>query len=150
KSNDGGQHDVQLYFGASTNLATNVPSQEVTAQQFTSGDLSLLKAGTVAQPMLQKKGDDLRIDWGYAFIATPLSAKSTQTVASTDASINSFLTNTPVKTVTGGKQLMLNTVFPAEKVGTDETEKLVLVGYDDLYAVQYFKTNLKAWWKLKD
>ena len=55
KSNDGAQHNVQLYFGASTDLAVNVPSQEVTAQQYISGDLSLLKAGTVEQHVLQKK-----------------------------------------------------------------------------------------------
>ncbi len=45
---------------------------------------------------------------------------------------------------------MLNTVFPLEKVGSEETEKMVMVGYDDLYAIQYFKQNLKGWWKLKE
>jgi len=35
------------------------------------------------------------------------------------------------------------------KVGTTAKEQLILVGYDDLYCVQYFKENLKAWWKEK-
>lgn len=149
KSIDGAQHDVQLYFGASTDLAVNVPAQTVTASQYTNGDLSLLKAGTIEQPILQKKGDNLRIDWGYAFVAAPLSSKPKQSISSVDDGLKNFVTNRISKNVATGKQLMLNTVFPAEKVGAKATEKLVMVGYDDLYAVQYFGDNLKSWWKLK-
>jgi len=151
KSNDAGQHDVQLYFGATTDLAVNVAAQPVTASQYTNGDLSLLKAGTVEQPVLQKKGDNLRIDWGYAFIAAPSSSKTKQSITSVDAGLKNFVSDAAsVKNVTTGKQLMLNTVFPSEKVGATATEKLIMVGYDDLYAIQYFQQNLKGWWKLKE
>jgi len=151
KSNDSAQHTAQLYFGASTDLAVNVPSQQVTASQYTNGDLSLLKAGTVAQPVLQKKGDNLRIDWGYVYVAAPLSSKSKQSITSIDAGLTEFVSNaSAVKNATTGKQLMLNTIFPSEKIGSDATEKFVMVGYDDLYAVQYFNQNLKSWWKLKE
>ncbi|MEO7802080.1 MAG: DUF5127 domain-containing protein, partial [Ginsengibacter sp.] len=64
-ANDGASHDVQLYFGASTDIAVNTPLQEVKAQQYAAKGLSILKAGTTEQAVLQKKGDDLRIDWGY-------------------------------------------------------------------------------------
>jgi len=151
KSNDGGEHKVQLYFGASTNLATNVPSQQVTARQYTSGNLSLLRAGTVEQSILKKRGDDLRIDWGYVYIAAPASQQVKQSITGMDASVKSFVSNIPVqKNIATGKELMLNTVFAPEKVGSTETEKLVMVGYDNLYEIQYFQQNLKPWWKLKD
>ncbi|MEP6685034.1 MAG: DUF4965 domain-containing protein [Parafilimonas sp.] len=150
KSNDDGQHNVQLYFGATTDLAVNVPSQTVTAQQYTNDNLSVLKAGTVEQPVLQKKGDNLRIDWGYVYIAAPSSAKTKQSITGIDDGLKNFVSNTSAKNLTTGKQLMLNTVFPLQKIGADETEQLIMVGYDDLYAVQYFHQNLKGWWKLKD
>ncbi len=151
KSNDGAQHNVQLYFGAATDLAVNVPSQTVTAQQYTNDNLSLLKAGTVEQPILQKKGDNLRIDWGYVYIAAPSSAKTKQSITTIDAGLKNFVTNaSSIKNIATGKQLMLNTVFPSEKIGAKETEQLVMVGYDDLYAIQYFNQNLKGWWKLKE
>jgi hypothetical protein len=150
KSNDGAAHKVQLYFGASTNLATNTGVQQVTTQQYTSGKLSLLKAGTVEQPMLKKKGDDLRIDWGYAYVGAPVADNAKQSVTSIEGIEKDFITNTSTaKNVNTGKQLMLNTIFPAEQITSSEKEHVLLVGYDDLFGLQYFKTNLKTWWKLK-
>ncbi len=84
---------MQLYLGTSTDLAVNVPSQQVTASQYTNGGLSLLKTGTVAQPVLQKKGDNLRIDWGYVYVAAPLSYKSKQNITSIDAGLKIFVSN---------------------------------------------------------
>ena len=44
-------------------------------------DVDYIKTGTVEQPILEKKGDNLRIDWGSLYIATPKSAKVTQNVS---------------------------------------------------------------------
>ncbi|HMH34921.1 MAG TPA: DUF4965 domain-containing protein [Puia sp.] len=149
KSNDASEHNVQIYFGASTNLAVNVPSQQVTAQQYHAGGLSLLKAGTIEQPVLKKKGDDLRIDWGYVYIAVPTGQKPVETISEPDAAIHSFVNNASVaKNKTTGQGLMLNVVFPVEKTGSREKEHLVMVGYDNLYEIQYFNQDLKGWWKL--
>ena len=121
KPTDGGHHDVKVSFGVSTDLAVNVPAQEVKTSQYVSGGLSLLKAGTVSQEILAKKGDDLRIDWGYVYVGVKNGPGVEQRV--------------------DGKILMT-------KLTMGEKERVVLVGYDDLYAIQYFKHNLKGWWKL--
>lgn len=144
KSNDGKEHDAQVYFGASTDLAVNVRAQEVKASNYTSGGLGILKAGTVEQPILKKKGDDVRIDWGYVYVAAPKSTNAFQSISTTQSPLTAF---TPNKAnVTGGKSLWLNTIIPFNKVN-DATEKVIMLGYDDIYAIQYFKQNLKAWWK---
>lgn len=149
KSNDKASHDVQLYFGASTNIAVNTPDQEVSAQQYTSGKLAILKAGTREQPMLQKKGDNVRIDWGYMYVAVPTSVKSIQYVSSATQAITPFVASSkPSSTGTKtGKSLVLSTVVPLGKVGAEAKEQVFLVGYDELYSVQYFNQNLKPWWK---
>ena len=64
-SNDGAAHDVELYVGASSDVAVNTPIQPIKASRYITKGLAILKAGSVDQPILQKKGDDLRIDWGY-------------------------------------------------------------------------------------
>ena len=145
KSNDGVQHQVRLYLGASTDIAANTATQQIKAQKYTANNLAILKAGTVEQPILKKKGDDLRIDWGYLYIATPSAANVKQSVSQTADMPKAF--QSAATNVSTGKHLMLNTVVNMGKTGSTEKEQLILIGYDDLYAVQYFSKNLKPWWK---
>jgi len=147
KSNDGKPHDVKVYFGASTTVSVNVPSQEVTTQKYATSYLSVLKAGTVEQPVLQKKGDDLRIDWGYMYVATPKPERSLQYITLAKEAEDSFLNNNSTSTSEKGRQLMLNTVIPFGVITKVPVEKFVEVGYDELYSVQYFHHNLMPWWK---
>ncbi len=147
KSNDNATHNAQLYIGASTDLAVNTPAQQVKAVQYTAGDLAVLKAGTVEQPVLGKKGDDVRIDWGYVYVAAPQSQNPVQSVASLQMGIDNVGSGkTGRKTETTGKQLMLNTVLPLGKISSSVQEAHVLVGYDEGYAVQYFGENLRPYW----
>ena len=151
QANDGATHDAQLYMGTSTSLAVNTPGQEITAKSFTTDKLAILQAGTTEQPVLQKKGDDLRIDWGYVYVAVPQAEKPLQSISASEAAIKNFAqNNTKASASQAGKNLMLNTVLPLGKVGQEMQSKFVMLGYDDLYAVQYFGQNLKPWWKQKE
>ncbi|HVI48604.1 MAG TPA: DUF4965 domain-containing protein [Chitinophaga sp.] len=145
-SNDHKAHDVQLYFGASSAICVNLPSQTVATQQYNTGALSLLKAGTVEQPVLRKRGDDLRIDWGYMYVATPLASKPEQYVAGPDVAVAHFTSGQPITGKTD-RDIVLSTIVSLGKVKSTPKEQLFLLGYDDLYAIQYFHTNVKAWWK---
>ena len=126
QSNDGVPHTAQLYFGVAGVLAANTPDQELVTSVGHTGKLLFLKAGTKTQPVLQKKGDDLRIDWGYVYVAAPKEKGVEQKVDSGS---------------------MLNTAYPAVTVGERPVEKLALVGYDELYSVEYFQTMVEPWWR---
>jgi len=147
KSNDNRQHQVNIFMSASTNIAVNKPSQEIITQKYSADDLSILKAGTAEQPVLQKKGDDLRIDWGYMYIAVPARYHAVQYITSGDDALNSFSSGKYRSAVKQGKQLALNTVIHFGMVGRSASEKFVEIGYDELYAIQFFNANLKPWWK---
>ncbi|HEY8931114.1 MAG TPA: DUF4965 domain-containing protein [Mucilaginibacter sp.] len=150
KANDGKSHNVKVYFGASTSVAVNQPGQVVTAQKYITKSLSILKAGTVAQPILQKKGDDLRIDWGYMYVAAPASEGAAQYITPQSDAVNSFIgQGVTTTTANKGRQLFLNTMLDFGNIAAAPKEKYVELGYDDIYSVQYFKQNLKPWWKLK-
>jgi hypothetical protein len=144
-------HAVNLTLEVSTNLAVNGNSQPVVARQYSSGKLGLLKAGTVEQPVLGKKGDDVRIDWGYVYVAAPLERGTEQKVVDlsgmADASVSADASG-----ATGAMSAdvsRLRTHMILGKVGAEGVERMVMIGYDEGEAIQYFQTNLKAWWALE-
>jgi hypothetical protein len=147
QSLDGMPHNTQLYFAASTELAVNTPVEKIKAEKYTSGNLSILKSGTVQQPILKTAGDDVRINWGYLYIAAGAEKGLVQGISPGEASIindgTKFLTVVPESS----KQLFLVTKFPPDKTGAKPVEHSLLIGYDDLYPIQYFHTDLKPWWK---
>ncbi len=65
------QHRVQCEFAASGELAVNTPDQEVNGSIDRYQDLVVAKIGSSEQPVLAKRGDDIRIDWGYLYVAVP-------------------------------------------------------------------------------
>lgn len=71
RSTDGRPHEVALYLEAGAELTVNTPDQQVVWSEEPVGDLVALRVGSQDQPVLAKRGDDLRIDWGYLFLAAP-------------------------------------------------------------------------------
>ncbi|RCH55182.1 glutaminase [Mucilaginibacter hurinus] len=146
KANDGKTHAVKVCLNASTDIAVNKPHQEVKATKYTTPTLSILKAGTVEQPILQKKGDDLRIDWGYMYIAAPKTANAAQYITAGQQAVAAFRNGSVQSTASAGRNLSLNTVIPFGRVGNVPIEKFLQIGYDDIYSIQYFGKNLRPWW----
>ncbi len=69
QATDGKVHEVTVHFDASGELTVNQPTQQIVWEDARIGDLSVMKIGSKDQPILAKKGDDLRIDWGQLYLA---------------------------------------------------------------------------------
>ncbi|MBP6827210.1 MAG: DUF4965 domain-containing protein, partial [Saprospiraceae bacterium] len=150
KPADGKKHDVQLFLGVSANLCVDETRQKVLGTQTASGGWKALKVGTEAQPVLKNKGDDVRIDWGYLYVATDQTAA--QGFSAPEDAIRDFAQNGAVLDVSTAdgraEAVFANTVFNLGKLAPGKpVEKVVVVAYDDVYSVQYFDQNLRAWWK---
>ncbi|UBM59061.1 DUF4965 domain-containing protein [Marinilongibacter aquaticus] len=133
KSNDGQTHKVQVRLKASSTIAANDPSQEMHAEQGQSQHLHYLKVGTKEQAVLGKKGDNVRIDWGYFYVATDKNAQANQHILSKG------------QKKSDGQNLILETRFPEENIRT-EKDHLFLLAYDDLFSIEYFGERLRPWW----
>lgn len=140
QSNDGKEHEAQVIVGVSTNVCVNKPGQEVKAEKLVTAEgLQVLKAGTTEQPVLQKRGDDLRIDWGYVYVAAPKgSAAGVSRLQSWQAAPGDAET---------GTNLVLRTSLPTLRTNSKPQEQFIMLGYDDLYSIQYFNQNLPPVWK---
>lgn len=148
--NDEGMHEVQIFFSASANVAVDNEDQLVTSGSSKSEILSIIKTGTTTQKILQKKGDDVRIDWGYFYLAAATDKSSSVKIDDAKNALQSFVTNKPSAKIESkpfeAKQLALTATFDFQ-VNVKPVEKRVLLGYDDLNSIQYFGQNLQGWWK---
>jgi hypothetical protein len=134
-----------VHLATSTDLAVNESAQRVKASTLLNNGLQIARAGTIEQPVLKKRGDDLRIDWGYLYMAVPQAAGTSQFISGKEDEL--FVKPTNAASSKEGASLMLNTVMEFNNPGKAGVSKYVMLAYDDIYAVQYFGTNLKSWWK---
>lgn len=144
-SNDRKTHSVNLMLIADEQIARNKPTQKVKTSFATVGSLHYSKSGTIEQPVLQKKGDDLRIDWGYLYLAADSDNTSFKEVKVDLARLSSLLDTASTQTSDGESTAVF---FNGSSIGLTPVTATVLVGYDDLYSLQYFQKNRKAWWAI--
>jgi hypothetical protein len=143
-SNDGTPHDVALYLEASPRWALNQPYQACESESFVDGDLVFVKSGSKGQSVLAKRGDDLRIDWGYFYMA----ADNASTVAGIGESSElreAFTSGATPATAKGENSAAKMSLTRALGSVANFTGR-VLIGYDDIWSIQYFDTNLRPWW----
>ncbi|RYG68799.1 DUF4965 domain-containing protein [bacterium] len=150
---DGKTHNTSVYFDASAALAVNTPAQKVISSRTKAGSLTALKMGTDSQPILAKRGDDLRIDWGYAYVTAPPSGAQFA-LGPNDVVENSFVNGSKLaKDVTGPAQAVSESDAVAAvslnfgKVGTRTVSRYAMIAYDDLYSIQFMGRNLRPYWR---
>jgi hypothetical protein len=147
RATDGQSHDVQINFSVSSDLAVNEASQPVQAEAYGYRSWSVARAGTVAQEVLKRKGDDVRIDWGHVYLAGRDRSIGISTSEQLFADLLKGGTVRQIGATLKGKSLVLNSALYDGKIGSSLVERTVLIGYNDSLSVQYFGTNLPAWWK---
>lgn len=152
RSQDGKAHSVQVFFSESGTIATNTIGQEVITKSAQTTSLTYQVLGTEAQPILARKGDNVRIDWGYAYLAAPLHPGNQTASGLTTALKQGFLSKgqLPASDSKAAPKAAVDMAMAAvlnfDKVNEPASQHLLL-GYDDLYSVQYFKQNLRPWWR---
>lgn len=143
---DSKKHHVQLFISAASDLAVNTPSQEVKVNAYNNENLSMLKVGTTSQQILATKGDDVRIDWGYFYLATQKNKNTTTYISSQKEALSTFVQHhkNSSQEITG-KKLALNITTDLGQIA-HKTTSLFLLGYDEIESVNYFDTALKPWY----
>ena len=158
KSRDAATHDVSIYLDADASIATNDPTEKVTWSRAEASGLHLLRIGTAQQPMLQKSGDFIRIDWGYFYFAVPDAADHSELTAGNRTYRHQFITtgHLPPDDDLGDPREpdshyqpapTLNMVLPLGKVGSTGVSRHILLAYDDRYSVEYLQQRLLPYWR---
>ncbi len=153
---DGKQHNVEVYFDASAAMAVNTTDQPVEWSRFRVPGLEAMRLGSQQQPVLEKDGDNLRIDWGYLYVAAGLDAHSSQAAAALTTSRTSFQsagklsdtddteTNKPANSRNGAG---LAIALPLGSVGAATVSRHILIAYDDLWSLTFLERRVRAYWR---
>ncbi len=153
KSNDGAEHDVQIYFEGTPKLAVDTGAPATVTETGSENGVDFVRTGTVEQNVLGRAGDNVRIDWGYFYIAVP-SGKGNLAIADYYAAKEEFKAEGKV-TSAGAKvetenflrdNLSLVYFNDLGKVGGKPASDYVMLAYDDIQSIQYFKQNLNPYW----
>lgn len=152
-STDGGSHEVAVYFETTPEWAVNELNQEVEVTTGKTGNVTFAKTGTTEQPVLQKKGDNVRIDWGYFYLAAEESKNRSIGIGDFATVKKSFVDNGTLNAADVKITAVMSNTMPVlaytenlEKVSAKPASGYVMLAYDDVESIQYFDQNLKAWW----
>ncbi len=148
-----GAHDVSLLIDVDPVIAVNTRDEEVTWGRSRIPGLTVLNVGSREQRVLNRPGDDLRIDWGYFHLAVPDSADA-QVAASSDA-MRSFAAtgalpasdDLDMPRMPRDHAAHLAVVFTLGKVSTAPVTRHVLLAYTEEYAIEYLGRKLRPYWQ---
>lgn len=146
-------HPVTLYFDCTGEWAVNKPEQAINESVSVQNGLLIGKAGTDEQKILSRSGDDLRIDWGYFYIAVP-TPNARQVIAPADESRDVFGQARKIEMFpltfprpARDRWPAITNVIELGTVGKNPVSRHALLAYDELYEVQLMGKNLRPYWK---
>lgn len=123
ESLDGREHDVRAELQVREDICLNKGGQSpVICEDVAIPGTSTMRVGNSVQNVLNRSGDDIRIDWGYFYL-------SVKGVASTSSFIERSRT-------------WIRSEFALEQ----NKSRLVLFAYDDIRSISYFGSQLSSLW----
>lgn len=149
---DGNPHAIKVYFDLSTELAVNDRGQEIQWQEVNAGPKGL-RVGSKEQPVLQKKGDDLRIDWGFAYCVAPATFPEQHRFTVRSVAQRAFTTEGALGAAADSlegrtaKTSALSFLIDLGKVSATPISRWLMLSYDDEVSIRYFRSNLRPYWR---
>jgi hypothetical protein len=151
-SMDGSGHHVTVLLDVDPVIAVNDSSEVVTTSRNQISSLDVLSVGSRDQSLLNRSGDNLRIDWGYFHLAVPKGEEYTTFLISHPAETFAELGHLPADDSMGmpkaaNRSPHLATILDFGSVGSHPVARHVLVSYTESYAIQYFERDLQPYWQ---
>ncbi len=155
RSLDGREHKVEIYYDNSAELVVNEPKQPVRWSRPKMSGLDVLRIGSDEQPVLKKKGDNLRIDWGHLYVAVPKSQTVTTVITDHDSSRKTFAQKGRLPSTDDARMPrpandhwpVTACAFDLGKVNAGQVRSWLMLAYDDEYSIEYLGQKLRPWWR---
>jgi hypothetical protein len=154
-SMDGKRHDLSIYFDAGSEIAVNTPDEPVVWGRYRVPDLEVLRVGSQQQPVLQKSGDNLRIDWGYLYVAAQASSGMKSSATNRREALDSFVNTGRVPNSDSLETFkpyaqpdpVLAYSFHVGEVESAAQSRYLVIAYDDQFSISYLNRRLRPYWR---
>ena len=148
-----GEHEVSLLLDVDPVIAVNSADEAVTWGRSRAQGLTVLNVGSRDQRVLNRPGDDLRIDWGYFHLAVPdqgdaqvvLSQDALRSFAATGSLPQADEMDMPRMPREGAAHLAV--LLPMGKLTSEPATRHLLLSYTEDYAIEYLGRKLRPYWQ---
>ena len=157
RSADGREHQAAVSFQAASDLVVNTADEPVWAARYSLDGQTVLRMGSREQPVLAKKGDDLRIDWGYLYLAADRPDGVTGAIATRQQAAAAFAGTgrmpesddfaEPSRAARNPPPPVLAFAIDFGGVAAQPVSRYLMIAYDDLYSIEFFERRERAWWR---
>ncbi len=158
KSSDGVPHTVDALLDVNPEIAVDRGTDAVTWGRSQTGALDVLNVGSRDQRVLDKSGDNLRIDWGYFHLAVPHAARGTMALIGHDEIEKAWTEFGKTGALSASDALdfpapareygaHLDALVHLGSVTAAGASQHMLVSYTDNYAIEYLNQRLRPYWQ---
>lgn len=151
RSNDSKEHEVQLYVGMSPDFAVNTPNQATQSRYFpdSNNGFDYVRTGVSGQNPLGVASDLVCIDWGYLYLPD---VNGSVTMGDQNEVEKEFVSKGTLyervnSRINSTDQASMPAIAYYHDFGTTAADSsYMMIGYDEVYDVQYLGKKYKGYW----
>lgn len=156
ESRDGKEHDCRICWDCGGEPCVDQVTEKITWSRYKHKELELMSLSANNQRMLERAGDNLRIDWGHFYLGVPKKFDAQTAFCHNQPLRRDFVATgnlpeedylcmpEPVRQWTA-MAIALHLVARPEKKACG----WIIAGYDDGYSVEYLGRKLPGFWHLE-
>ena len=146
---------VEIAFAAQATLAVDSDSQAVVTSRYHLPGTDAIRVGASDQRILNRSGDDLRIDWGYLYLACPHQPGMTSALTTLGEFKSQFAKSgqlSPFDVIRESAPVQKDwpVIACAADIGLIKPKqtaaRFAMIAYDDEFGVEYLHRRLRAYW----
>lgn len=151
---DGRPHEVSLYWEVSGQIAANGSSDPLCWERKVVPGADTLSIASAGQSVLQRAGDDLRIEWGQAFLSQAAGAGE-MFLGDRQLARDAFFSSGGLPAedemyqprVAACQCPSMVSVLHFGDVAASARQRYLVLAYDDVFSIEYFHRKLRPWWR---
>ena len=133
EARDGRKHDVSFSVSVSEEICLNTAGQMPVVREAVDFTVPCMRMGASEQRVLNRSGDDVRIDWGYFYLAVKGEGASVS-----EDTVDYYRAAKP--------RVAPEKASLASLTAKADGEALILLAYDDIKSIRYFGADLPSYW----